>query len=72
MQRLSSEFRAGATTVPGMGSRLYRWWQQRGKARRDRYAEMGDEQREAISRYKHRPEIGPPGATTAPRDTRLP
>jgi hypothetical protein len=53
-----------------MSFRLYRWWKERRRRSLDRYAEMGDEQREAIDRYNHRPEIGLPGATNAPRDTR--
>jgi hypothetical protein len=53
-----------------MPFRLYRRWKERRKRARDRYAEMSDEQREAISRYEHRPEFGPPGSTIAPRDTR--
>jgi hypothetical protein len=56
--------------MPLMPLRLYQRWKERRKRARDRYAEMSDEQREAIDRYKHRPEIGPPGATNAPRDTR--
>jgi hypothetical protein len=53
-----------------MSFRLYRRWKERRRRALDRYAEMGDEQREAIDRYKHRPEFGPPGSTIAPRDTR--
>jgi len=53
-----------------MSFRLYRWWKERRRRLLDRYAEMDDEQREAIDRYQHRPEIGPSGATIAPRDTR--
>ena len=50
--------------------RLYRWWKERRKRSLDRYAEMDEEQRDAIDSYKHRPEMGLPGATNAPRDTR--
>jgi hypothetical protein len=50
--------------------RLYRRWKERRRRGLDRYAEMSDEQREAIDRYKHRPEFGPLGSTIAPRDTR--
>jgi hypothetical protein len=49
---------------------LFRWWKERRSRSLDRYAHMSDEQREAIDRYKHRPEFGPPGSTIAPRDTR--
>ena len=52
-----------------MSFRLYRWWKERRRRSLDRYAEMGDEQREAIDRYKHRPGFAPPGSI-APRDTR--
>jgi hypothetical protein len=53
-----------------MPLRLYQRWKERRKRAVDRYAEMSDEQREAIDRYEHRPKVGPPGATNAPRDTR--
>jgi hypothetical protein len=53
-----------------MRLRLYRRWKERRKRARDRYAEMSDEQREAIDRYQHRPGGGFPGATNAPRDIR--
>ena len=53
-----------------MTLRLYQRWKERRRRARERYAEMGDEQREAIDRYKHRPEFGPLGSTIAPRDTR--
>jgi hypothetical protein len=38
-----------------MALRLYRRWKERRRRARDRYAEMSDEQREAIDRYHHRP-----------------
>jgi hypothetical protein len=50
-----------------MSLRLYRRWKERRRRALDRYAEMSDEQRDAIDQYKHRPKDG---ATTAPRDTR--
>ena len=50
-----------------MSLRLYRRWKERRSRALDRYAEMSDEQRDAIDRYKHRPKDG---ANTAPRDTR--
>lgn len=53
-----------------MSPKLYRWWKDRRRRAAERYAEMTDEQREAIDRYEHRPEFGVPGATIAPRDTR--
>jgi hypothetical protein len=53
-----------------MAFRPYRWWKERRRRALERYAEMSDEQREAIDRYKHRPETGLEGATIAPRDTR--
>ena len=53
-----------------MKLRLYQRWKERRKRERDRYAEMPEEQREAIDRYEHRPEFGLPGSTIAPRDTR--
>jgi hypothetical protein len=56
--------------MPLMSLRLYQRWKERRRRARIRYAEMSDEQREAIDRYKHRPEGGLPGATNAPRDTR--
>ena len=50
-----------------MSFRPYRRWKERRRRALDRYAEMNDEQRDAIDRYKHRPKDG---ATTAARDTR--
>jgi hypothetical protein len=38
-----------------MALRLYRRWKERRRRARDRYAEMSDEQREAIDRYHHHP-----------------
>jgi hypothetical protein len=51
--------------------RLYRWWKERRKNARDRYAEMSDEQREAIDRY-HRPRHRFPASGPMPREFRDP
>jgi len=53
-----------------MALRLYQRWKERRARARDRYAEMPEEQREAIDRFEHRPKFGMPGGTIAPRDTR--
>jgi len=53
-----------------MALRLYQRWKERRVRARDRYAEMPEEQREAIDRFEHRPKFGMPGGTIAPRDTR--
>jgi hypothetical protein len=54
-----------------MPLRLYRRWKERRRPALDRYAEMSDEQREAIDRCKHRPKFAPPGTTLPPRNTRF-
>jgi hypothetical protein len=40
---------------PAIRRRYRQRWKERRKRARDRYAEMSDEQREAISPYRHRP-----------------
>jgi len=52
-----------------MPLRIYRRWKERRRRARDRYAEMSDEQREAIDRYQHRASGHPPGSAITPRDT---
>jgi hypothetical protein len=54
--------------MPLMTLRLYRRWKERRSRARDRYAEMSEEQREAIGRYQHRENLGP-GATNVAPDT---
>jgi hypothetical protein len=44
-----------------MSVRVYRRWKERRRRALNRYAEMSDEQREAIDRYKHRYKPHPPG-----------
>ena len=51
--------------------RLYRWWKERRKNAHYRYAEMSDEQREAIDRY-HRPQHRFPASGPVPREFRDP
>jgi hypothetical protein len=51
--------------------RLYRRWKERRKNARDRYAEMSEEQREAIDRY-HRPQHRFPASGPVPREFRDP
>jgi hypothetical protein len=48
-----------------MSIRLYRSWKERRRRLLDRYAEMDDEQRDAIDRYRRRPGYGPLGGTIA-------
>jgi hypothetical protein len=49
-----------------MTFRLYRRWKERRRRARDRYAEMSEEQREAIDRFQHRENLGPGARNVAP------
>jgi hypothetical protein len=52
--------------MPLMTLRVYRRWKERRRRARDRYAEMGEEQREAIDRFQHPRNLGPRATNVAP------